>query len=77
MLQDEGGYFSDWVEIRNPDAVEASLAGYFLTDDAEILTKWPIPAVTLAPRSSVIIFASNKNRTDPASELHTNFRLAV
>ena len=74
-LADEDGEFSDWIEIRNPDAGSLSLAGYHLTEDAANLTKWTFPAVTIPPGGYLIVFASNKDRTDPGSQLHTNFRL--
>ncbi len=76
-LSDEDGAFSDWIEIANPDASPVSLSGYHLTDDAANLTKWSFPAVTIPANGYLVVFASNKNRTDPASELHTNFRLSA
>lgn len=75
-LADEDGDFSDWIEIYNPDPESISLAGYSLTDDASNLTKWTFPSLLLPSGASVVVFASNKDRTDPASQLHTNFRLS-
>ncbi|MDA7888320.1 lamin tail domain-containing protein [Akkermansiaceae bacterium] len=74
---DEDGDFSDWIEIRNPDASVISLAGYHLTDDAVDLTKWTFPAVNLNPGATIVVFASNKDRALPGGELHTNFRLSA
>ncbi len=74
-LADEDGDFSDWIEIHNADATPASLAGYHLTDNAANLTKWTFSAVTLNADEYLVVFASNKDRTDPAGELHTDFRL--
>ena len=76
ILADEDGAFSDWIEIHNPDAEPISLAGYHLTDDAANLTKWTFPAVMLNPGAYLIVFASEKNRTDSAGRLHTNFKLS-
>jgi hypothetical protein len=76
VLADENGDFSDWIEIYNPDASAVSLAGYHLTDDAANLVKWTFPAVTLNAGDYLVVFASNKDRVDPGSELHTNFRLS-
>ena len=76
-LADEEGDFSDWIEVHNPDNVAVSLAGYHLTDDAANLDKWTFPAVTLAPDELLVVFASGKNRDDPAARLHTNFRLSA
>ena len=75
-LEDEEGIDNDWIEIYNPDSVPVSLAGHYLTDDAENLTKWMFPEVTLDPDSYLVVFASNVNRIDPAGTLHTNFRLS-
>ena len=75
-LADEDGDFSDWIEIYNPDGSPASLAGYSLTDDSLNLVKWTFPAITLNAGESLVVFASSKDRIDPASELHTNFRLS-
>ena len=74
-LVDEDGDSSDWIEIENTDDNAVSLGGWYLTDDPKDLTKWEIPTVTLLPNDFLIIFASNKNRIDPASNLHTNFTL--
>ena len=74
---DADGDFSDWIEIHNPDAAAVPLAGYHLTDDPTDLTKWTFPAVTLDAGGYLVVFASNKDRTDPGSELHTNFRLGA
>jgi hypothetical protein len=65
----------DWIEIHNAGGGTASLDGWYLTDKADNLTKWKFPAVTLAPDAYLIVFASGKNRRDPAGALHTNFRL--
>lgn len=74
-LADADGSFSDWIEIYNPDAAAANLEGWYLTDNAKTKTKWKIPAVTLPAGSYLVVFASNKNRTDPTKQLHTNFAL--
>jgi len=74
--QDEDGDFSDWIEIHNPGPAPVQLDGYHLTDNAANLTKWTFPAITLNADQYLVIFASNKDRTDPASQLHTGFRLS-
>ncbi len=66
----------DWIEIHNAEAADVNLEGWFLTDDAEDLTKWRFPSVTLAPDQYLVVFASGKDRRDPTGELHTNFRLS-
>ncbi len=74
-LADEDGQFSGWIEIHNPTAVAASLAGHFLTDEAANPTKWAFPDLTLAPDGWLVVFASGKDRANPAAPLHTSFRL--
>ena len=76
-LADEDGEFSDWIEIYNPDSAPISLAGYHLTDNATNLNKWTFPAVTLDPGAFLVVFASGKNRVDPAGRLHTDFQLSA
>jgi len=76
-LADEDGDFSDWLEIHNPDAAAVDLTGWYLTDSATNLTKWPIPAITLQPGEFIVVFASGKDRRVPGSELHTNFGLGA
>ena len=74
-LADEDGDFSDWIEIHNPDGREVDLDGYFLTDKASNLDKWRIPAVTIPAGGYLVIFASDKDRSNPEAALHTNFKL--
>jgi len=74
-LRDADGEFSDWIEIYNPGRAAASLGGWHLSDEPLDLTKWQFPDVLVPGQSFVIVFASGKNRKDPAGELHTNFNL--
>lgn len=72
---DEDGDFSDWIEIHNPSDEPLNLAGHGLTDDASLPHKWTFPEVSLPPGGFLIVYASGKNRQDPASPLHTNFAI--
>jgi len=68
----------DWIEIHNPGAAEADLAGWKLRGDAET---WTFPANTpIASGGYLLVMASNENITDPALDingyLHTNFKLS-
>lgn len=76
-LTDADGDYSDWIEIHNTSGAAVSLAGWYLTDDADDLTKWQFPNVTLPAGGYLVVFASDKNRTDPAGELHTSFKLSA
>src|SRR5688500_12396507 len=74
---DDDGDFSDWIELHNPDAAPVELDGWYLTDSSSSKTKWRFPAVTLPPGGYLIVFASSKDRINPAAPLHTNFALSA
>ena len=73
---DEDGDHSDWIELFNPTSRTLSLQGYALTDDRQDPTRWPLPRLDIAAGEYRVVFASGKNRIDPAHPLHTNFRLS-
>ena len=77
VIDDEDGDSSDWIELYNAGPGSVNLEGYFLTDDSANLSKWRIPAVTIAAEDFLLVFASEKDRSDPNGELHTNFRLSA
>jgi len=75
-LRDEDGDTSDWIEIYNAGPGTQSLGGWALTDDEGLPTKWLFPSLTLGPQEYLLVFASNKNRTDTGGpNLHTNFKM--
>ena len=76
-LQDEDLDFSDWIEIHNAGVDAVDMAGLSLTDDATNPIKWVLPSVVVPADGYLVVFASSKNRVDPASELHTNFGLGA
>ncbi|MDB4570432.1 lamin tail domain-containing protein, partial [Akkermansiaceae bacterium] len=76
-LNDEDGDSEDWLELHNQGGSPLNLSGWYLTDDATDLTKWTIPDLTLSTGELLLVFASNKDRNDPASQLHTNFKLSA
>ncbi|MDP6547104.1 MAG: lamin tail domain-containing protein, partial [Phycisphaerae bacterium] len=71
-LADENNDYSDWLEIHNYGDVAVDLEGWQLEDDDAI---WTFPSMLLNPGQYRVIFASDKDRRDPAGELHTNFKL--
>ena len=73
---DEDGANPDWIELLNTTAADVNLDGWWLSDDPAVPMKWRIPAVTLAGRGYLVVFASGKNRANPAAVLHTNFQLS-
>ena len=76
------------MEVHNSSAEIVDIHDWYLTDDADDLTKWRITKwrITtaaneggeenkLAPGQYRMTFAAGKRRADLAAELHTNFRL--
>jgi len=74
VLADADGDFPDWIEIHNPTQNSIELDGWYLTDDSDKLKKWEFPEIPLEAGGYLVVFASEKDRTDPA-ELHTSFQL--
>jgi hypothetical protein len=74
-LKDSDGDKSDWIEIHNPATRPVDLDGWYLTDDPGSPKKWRFPPVTVGPRGYLLVFASGKNRSASARELHANFKL--
>ena len=72
-LADEDGDYSDWIELHNASQRSVDLAGFFLTDSPEDLTKWRFPAHDLPSDEYLVVFASSKDRV--GAELHTNFKI--
>ena len=76
-LHDEDGDSSDWIEIYNPGETAAPLEGWSLTDDPLNLQKWRFPKVAVPANGFLVVFASEKDRTNATGRLHTNFRLSI
>src|SRR5262245_38449730 len=74
-LKDGDGDRSDWLELYNPDLAPVNLDGWSLTDDPAFLIQWRFPAINLAARSYLVVFASGKDRAVAGAELHTGFKL--
>ena len=74
-LEDEDGEAHDWIEIFNAGEEPVNLLGYKLTDDVENLAKWEFPDLEIRSGQFLVVFASGKDRRDPAGNLHTNFQL--
>ncbi|MEN9777997.1 MAG: hypothetical protein RJB04_1752, partial [Verrucomicrobiota bacterium] len=74
--RDEDGDSPDWIEIHNPGATPVNLGGWFLTDATNQLNRWRFPERSLSPDGRLLVFASGKNRTNAAAQLHANFALS-
>ena len=76
-LVDEDGATSDWIELTNTGAGAVNLAGWTLTNQSGVPGLWTFPSVSLPAGERLVVFASGKNRLNPAVGLHTSFTLAA
>ncbi|MEX2187493.1 MAG: lamin tail domain-containing protein [Pirellulales bacterium] len=83
-LSDGDGRSSDWIELYNAGDAAIDLAGWHLTDDALLPTKWTFPSKTLDAGEFLVVFASSptdamgailNDYVDAGGNLHTNFSL--
>lgn len=74
-LADEDGEFNDWIEIYNYGNTTVNLSGFGLSDQTDDASKWVFPAVSIEPNQYLLVWASDKNRVDANSELHSNFKI--
>ena len=74
---DEDGDFEDWIEIYNAGTEAVNLEGFGLSDNDDQPYKWVFPSVEIQANAYLLVWASGKNRTDPTSELHTNFAISA
>ncbi|HUF63688.1 MAG TPA: FG-GAP-like repeat-containing protein [Verrucomicrobiales bacterium] len=71
-----GGVFHDWIELCNVSPQPLSLAGYYLTDKAGDLFKWPLPNIVMPAGAFLLVFASEVANS-VRGEHHANFKLAA
>ena len=76
-IVDEDGQNEDWIEIANNSGGAVNLLGWYLTDNVNQPRKWAFPSKTLNNGAYLVVFASNKDRRNPAANLHTNFKLSA
>ena len=55
-LLDADGDSSDWIELYNTSGQAVDIGGWFLSDDADSLTKYEIPAGTVIAPDGFIVF---------------------
>ncbi|PKP17210.1 MAG: hypothetical protein CVU07_04620, partial [Bacteroidetes bacterium HGW-Bacteroidetes-23] len=73
---DDDGSYEDWVELYNNGTESINLLGYGLSDN-DNLFKWVFPNYSIQPGEHLLIWCSNKNRTNPDFPLHTNFAISA
>lgn len=71
---DEDVESDDWIELYNNSSQAIALSGYYLSDNASDLTKWPLPNIIIEANSYVVIWADND---EEQGELHANFKLSA
>lgn len=76
VITDDDGSYEDWVELYNTGAVAVNLEGYGLTDNSSIPYQWVFPAYWIDPGEHLLIWCSDKNRTNINFPLHTNFKIS-
>ncbi len=62
--------YTEWIEIYNPAGQIKNIAGYYLSDDPNFLTKWKIPSNSI-PANGYKVFWFDKMNTGQ----HAGFRL--
>lgn len=72
-ILDEDSDRSDFVELYNGGTDPVDLNGWYLSDNANKLTKWALPDVALGPGEYLLVFLSGKDRSE--GELHASFSL--
>ena len=75
-IADEDGDHEDWIELHNSGDASVDLSGWGLSDNVQSPFRWRFPdGVSIGAGEFLIIWASGKDRRNPAGELHTNFSL--
>ncbi len=78
LLANSVGGEPDWIELHNTTSQPIDLGGWFLSDDADILTKYEIAAGTVLPAGGYLVFDQDHhfdNRNDPGC--HERFALSA
>jgi hypothetical protein len=76
-IADDDGDYSDWIELYNAGETEVDLEGYGLSDNYNNAFKWVFPSVSISPGAYMIVWASNKDRTNPDEPLHTSYAISA
>ncbi|MBN8565933.1 MAG: lamin tail domain-containing protein [Flavobacteriales bacterium] len=76
VITDDDGSYEDWVELYYTGSEAFNLEGYGLSDDVNVPFKWVFPEYWIEPGQHLLIWCSDKNRTDINFDLHTNFKIS-
>ena len=70
------GDYEDWIELYNNSNNAIDLAGYYLSDKIDNITKWQFSSsIVIEPNSYLIIYASGLDPTLETSNTNTSFKL--
>jgi hypothetical protein len=76
VITDDDGSYEDWIELYNSSSSAINLSGYGLTDLSSNPYQWVFPEYWIEPGEYLLIWCSDKNRTDINNDLHTNFKIS-
>jgi hypothetical protein len=76
VVTDDDNEYQDWIEIYYTGPIAFNLEGYGLSDDVALPFKWTFPEYWIEPGDHLVIWCSDKNRTDINNDLHTNFKIS-
>ncbi|MBI2947420.1 MAG: lamin tail domain-containing protein [Verrucomicrobia bacterium] len=76
-ITDEEKDPEDWIELHNRGSQPVNLGGWSLSVDREEAGQWVFPPTTIPAGGYLVIWASGKDRREPAAgqRFHTNFKL--
>ena len=63
----------DWIELFNPNAIDVSIGGWFLSDDPVAPKKYRIPDGAIVPAGGYRLFSETNFNVDPFSALSFSF----
>jgi hypothetical protein len=76
--EDKDGDPSAWVEIYNTNSAPINLKGHYATDDADDLTKFLLPALTIPGESYGLLILSGKDSNSIfEKEVHASFNFGI
>jgi hypothetical protein len=74
-VADQDGEYDDWAELYNNSASSVNLAGWYLSDDPQLLNKWQFPnGVFLNPGAFLTIWVDDD---EDQAGLHASFNLSA
>ncbi len=74
-VADQDGEFDDWVELYNNGSTSIDLEGYYLSDNADNLTKWTFPAGTSIDANGYLVIWADDDEDQEG--LHASFKLSA